>query len=193
MTIRAKAPIVYRFVCPRGHSYVGSTIDGRRRGEKFARTNARIEAAQVQPTEWRFEVLEQLQPGCSKDELQAAEQRHMDALQSRLPECGYNVLLATAVGPRPVGPRSHSNCRPILLTSSTSKLQLGWYPARRSCGRPCWKIGARRLVSDAGSRWHHNNDYSNPRTRGLDRSRSTLNGPGNEGMVPARGSGSGHS
>jgi hypothetical protein len=87
---RARLPIVYRFVCPAERSYVGSVLDGTVRGAEFGRMNARIAAAGV--SDWRFEILERLQPGCSESELRAAERRHMIALKSMHPEHGYNVL-----------------------------------------------------------------------------------------------------
>jgi len=91
-------PIVYRFVCPDGRSYVGAVSDGRQRHKTFGRMNARISAAQVPPDGWRFEILERLRPGCSKAELHAAEQRHIDRLRSWLPENGYNIVPAVWAG-----------------------------------------------------------------------------------------------
>ena len=94
-------PIVYRFVCPHGRSYVGAVSDGRKRHKTFGRMNSRISAAQVPPDGWRFEILQCLRPGCSRAELRAAEQRHIDRLMSWLPEHGFNIAPADWAGDGP--------------------------------------------------------------------------------------------
>jgi hypothetical protein len=92
-----KAPAVYRFCAPDGRSYVGAVGDSRRRADEgLRRSNARLVAAFEQhPSEtWTYEILELLPPGCSLEELRAAEQRHIDRLRSREPDAGFNILRA---------------------------------------------------------------------------------------------------
>src|SRR6476620_9918210 len=93
----AKAPAVYRFVCPDGRSYVGAVSDIRRRADHgIQRSNTRLRLAfeQYPPETWRYEVLELLPPGCSKRKLHAAEQRHINRLHSCEPDSGFNVVPA---------------------------------------------------------------------------------------------------
>jgi hypothetical protein len=88
------APGVYRFICPDGRSYVGAVKNCRKRAKKgIARLNHRLAAAfeQYPPKDWTFEILEWLKPGCSNDQLRKAEQRHIDRLQSWLPDVGFNI------------------------------------------------------------------------------------------------------
>jgi hypothetical protein len=91
---RTKAPAVYRFVCPDGRSYVGGTSDRRSRANRgIGRFNARLAVAfeQYPPETWTYEILELLAPGCSEQELRAAEQRHIDRLRSCEPDAGFNI------------------------------------------------------------------------------------------------------
>jgi hypothetical protein len=93
----AKAPAVYRFVCPDDRSYVGAVSDIRRRADHgIQRSNTRLRLAfeQYPPETWRYEVLELLPPGCSKRKLHAAEQRHINRLRSCEPDSGFNVAPA---------------------------------------------------------------------------------------------------
>jgi hypothetical protein len=99
------SPIVYRFIAPvpDGRSYVGSMCDGRTRAnDGVARSNSRLEEAfaQYPPEMWTYEVLEQLPQGCSRQELVEAEQRHIDRLQTYLPEFGFNMKPAVGIIPR---------------------------------------------------------------------------------------------
>jgi len=94
-------PVVYRFICPDGRSYVGAVADGRGRHQRLGRMNSRIAAAQAPADSWRFEILERLRPGCSRAELRAAEQRHVDRLMSWLPEHGFNIAPADWAGDGP--------------------------------------------------------------------------------------------
>jgi hypothetical protein len=90
----AKFPIVYRFICPDGRSYVGSVADGRNRIScGISRSNSRLLAAfeQYPPESWVYEILEQLPPGCSERKLRNAEQRHIDRLRSWDPAVGFNM------------------------------------------------------------------------------------------------------
>jgi hypothetical protein len=101
---RTKAPVVYRFVCPDGRSYVGAASDCRNRANHgVARSNTRLLAAyeQYPPETWTYEILERLVPGCSERELREAEQRHIDSLRSYAPEAGFNVLPAIWEGDGP--------------------------------------------------------------------------------------------
>jgi hypothetical protein len=103
---RNPAPAVYRFICPDGRSYIGSAGDYHQRSNsRIQRKNPRLLAAYEQhpPETWTFEILERLTPGCSKQELQEAEQRQIDRWRSWAPECGFNILPADGKGPR--GPR----------------------------------------------------------------------------------------
>jgi hypothetical protein len=93
----AKAPAVYRFICPDGRSYVGAVGNSRWRADGgLRRCNTRLLAAfeEHPPEHWTYEVLERLPPGCSRRELREAEQRHIDALCSWSPEAGFNILPA---------------------------------------------------------------------------------------------------
>jgi hypothetical protein len=88
---------VYRFVCPDGRSYVGSTHNLRIRPVNgLQRSNRRIAAALAKyPAEtWRFEVLERLPPGRPFLEAIAAERRHIERLGTLNPEQGFNMRLA---------------------------------------------------------------------------------------------------
>lgn len=92
-----KAPAVYRFICPDGRSYVGAVRDCRKRAEKgIARSNPWLEAAfkKYPPESWTYEILERLRPGCTKQDLREAEQRHMALLNSWDPEAGFNMFPA---------------------------------------------------------------------------------------------------
>ena len=91
---RSRAPAVYRFVCPDGRSYVGAVSDiSERTKYGVDRSNARLRAAfeRYPSGRWTFEVLEQLRPGCSKQELHTAEQHHIERLRSWLPDNGFNI------------------------------------------------------------------------------------------------------
>lgn len=93
----ARAPAVYRFVCPDGRSYVGAVSDCRKRADNgIARSNTRLVVAfeQHPPETWTYEVLEHLPPRCSKRELHEAEQRHIDRLRSWDPAAGFNIAPA---------------------------------------------------------------------------------------------------
>jgi hypothetical protein len=93
------APIVYRYVCPDGRSYVGFVGDGRDRDRKgICRTNERLRAAfeQHPPETWTFEVLER----CALDVAMkrcGSEQRWIDELGTWHPERGFNVDPAVSV------------------------------------------------------------------------------------------------
>jgi hypothetical protein len=100
---QTRAPAVYRYVCPDGRSYVGAVADVRRREkEGVGRRNPRLVAAfeKYPPPTWTYEVLESLTPGCSKEELREAEQRHMERLRSLEPEHGFNINPAVWQGDR---------------------------------------------------------------------------------------------
>jgi hypothetical protein len=91
------APAVYRFVCPDGRSYVGSSANHLTRNKNgLDRRNPWMIAAfeQHPPETWNFEVLEKLQPGCSKEDLREAEQRHIERLRSWDIEIGFNIYPA---------------------------------------------------------------------------------------------------
>jgi hypothetical protein len=96
-------PGIYRFICPDGRSYVGGVSDLRNRGDKLARSNARIDAALARyPSEtWSFEILQRLPPGCSRQDLRRAEQNHIDRLRTWEPEHGFNVTPAVWDGDGP--------------------------------------------------------------------------------------------
>lgn len=91
------APAIYRFICPDGRSYVGSSCNITKRANYgIARLNVRLAAAfkQHSPETWTFEILESLTPGCSEQELRGAEQRHIDRLHSCEPDAGFNIVPA---------------------------------------------------------------------------------------------------
>lgn len=91
---RRRAPAVYRWICPDGRSYIGSTPDCRTREQQgVGRKNKRLISAFVDhpPKLWAYEVLQRLPPGCSGRVLQEAEQIYIDKFRSYLPECGFNV------------------------------------------------------------------------------------------------------
>jgi hypothetical protein len=93
----ARAPAIYRFICPDGRSYVGGVKDYRHRADNgIARFNLRLDAAfaQYPPETWTFEVLERLSPGCSELKLRRAEQRHINRLRSWDAEHGFNIAPA---------------------------------------------------------------------------------------------------
>jgi hypothetical protein len=112
---------VYRFVCPDGRSYVGSTHDLRARPLKgLSRSNRRIEAVieKYPPETWRFEVLERLPSRRPFQEAVEAEQRHIERLGTLSPERGFNVVSAvgkqwtstpvpSTAAPPPEPPRGH--------------------------------------------------------------------------------------
>jgi hypothetical protein len=111
-----KAPAVYRFVSPDGRSHVGSVKDSRNRAAiGIYRSNERLEAAfeQYPPETFVFEILEQLQPGCTAQQLRKAEQRHINRLRSWKPEAGFNVYPAIwkGDGPSQRGGREFSRAR----------------------------------------------------------------------------------
>jgi hypothetical protein len=88
---------VYRFVCPDGRSYVGSTHDlGTRSVKGLLRNNRRIKAAleKYPPETWRFEILERLPSGRPFQEAVEAEQRHIERLGTLNPKRGFNVNAA---------------------------------------------------------------------------------------------------
>jgi hypothetical protein len=100
----ARAPAVYRFTSPDGRSYVGSVKDCRKRGDRgIQRTNARLLAAfeKYPPETFIYEVLEHLPRRCPESELRAAEQRHIDRLQTWAPEAGFNISPAIWKGDGP--------------------------------------------------------------------------------------------
>jgi hypothetical protein len=100
----AKAPAVYRFVCPDGRSYVGAVADIRKR-EIYGihRSNPWLEAAfeRYPPDTFTYEILERLPPGCSRQQLREAEQRHIERFRSWDPERGFNIWPATWDGDGP--------------------------------------------------------------------------------------------
>jgi predicted DNA-binding transcriptional regulator AlpA len=91
-------PAVYRFICPDGRSYVGSRIDCRRRQtEGILPSNKllREAIAKYPPRTWVYQVLECWPSnGCSRLELRAAEQRHIDQLRTMNPQYGFNIWSA---------------------------------------------------------------------------------------------------
>src|SRR5262249_54391981 len=90
---------VYRFVCPDGRSYVGSTHDLRTRAVKgLLRSNRRIKEVieKYPPETWRFEVLELLPSRRPFHEAVEAEQRHIDRLGTLDPARGFNMVRAAA-------------------------------------------------------------------------------------------------
>jgi hypothetical protein len=92
-----RAPVVYRFICPDGRSYVGSVSDSRNRfNSGIARSNSRLIAAfaKYPPETWTYEILKELRPGCSVRELREAEQRFMELFASLVPERGFNIHAA---------------------------------------------------------------------------------------------------
>jgi hypothetical protein len=100
----ARAPAVYRFVCPDGRSYVGAVTDIRKREVRgIARSNPWLAAAfeQYPPDTFTYEILERLPPGCSRGQLREAEQRHIERLRSWAPESGFNICPATWNGDGP--------------------------------------------------------------------------------------------
>lgn len=101
----AKAPAVYRFICPDGRSYVGAVANERDRAKYgINRRNKLLDEAfeRYPPEAWTYEVLERLWPGCSEQELRRAEQRHIDRLRTLDPEHGFNMDLARRRGHRRV-------------------------------------------------------------------------------------------
>jgi hypothetical protein len=100
----ARAPAVYRFVCPDGRSYVGSVKDCRNRADNgLRRSNSRLLDAfeHYPPESFAYEALEQLRPGCSERDLREAEQRHIDRLRSWDSACGFNIVPAVQDGDGP--------------------------------------------------------------------------------------------
>jgi len=92
-----KAPAVYRYVCPDGRSYVGSTYNHKLRPRWGIKpSNPRLASAlEKYPEEtWTFAVLQLLPPGCAVPVLRAAEQHHIERLNTRVPKHGFNILPA---------------------------------------------------------------------------------------------------
>jgi hypothetical protein len=89
---RGLGPAVYRYVCPDGRSYVGSTADYRTR-DRFGidRVNSRLTEAYAEypPELWRFELLERVP--CTDRSLRQAVQHHIERLRSWMPEHGFNM------------------------------------------------------------------------------------------------------
>lgn len=92
-SIYAISPAVYRWVSPDMRSYVGSTMYSGTRSIGLSRTNRWIRTAlrEYPCKTWTYEVLERLDPGCSRSELNSAEQQHIWRLRSWMPEYGYNI------------------------------------------------------------------------------------------------------
>jgi hypothetical protein len=104
----ARAPAVYRFICPDGRSYVGSQKDCRKRAnEGIQRHNTRLLAAfeKHPPETFVYEVLEYLPPGCTETMLRTAEQKHINRLRSWDSESGFNIVTAVKGGD---GPAQHA-------------------------------------------------------------------------------------
>jgi hypothetical protein len=104
----ARAPAVYRFICPDGRSYVGSQKDCRKRAnEGIQRRNTRLLAAfeKHPPESFVYEVLESLPPGCSEMVLRKAEQKHINRLRSWDSQFGFNIVTAIKGGD---GPAQHA-------------------------------------------------------------------------------------
>lgn len=98
------APAVYRYIAPDGRCYVGSVSDIRTRDRRgLSRSNSWInEAIEQFPAElWRFEVLEELPPGCSEHSLRSAEQAHIERLRSWDLAHGFNCHPAVWFGNTP--------------------------------------------------------------------------------------------
>ena len=92
-----KAPAVYRYVCPDGRSYVGSTCNHELRLRAGIKpSNPRLASAlKKYPAQtWTFAVLQLLPPGCAVPALRAAEQQHIERLHTRDPKHGFNILPA---------------------------------------------------------------------------------------------------
>jgi hypothetical protein len=101
---RRPAPAVYRYICPDGRAYVGHTGNHHIRDRHgLSRSNPWIaKAIEQYPLEkWTFEVLEELPPGCPKETLRRAEQKHIERLRSFLPEHGFNIHPAWWSGDTP--------------------------------------------------------------------------------------------
>src|SRR5262245_30350592 len=99
-----KKPVVYRYVCPDGRSYVGAVLDSRHRFDNgIQRSNPRLEAAYEQhpPESFTCEILATLTPGCAGHELREAEQRWMDYFRSWSPDSGFNIEPASWNGNSP--------------------------------------------------------------------------------------------
>jgi hypothetical protein len=94
------SPAVYRFVAPNGMSYIGSSRHVKIRRGGLWRINNRIRAVvkKYPPETWAFEILEELLPECSEQELRAAEQRHIDRLGTLDPDRGFNINPAVREG-----------------------------------------------------------------------------------------------
>lgn len=92
---RLPSPAVYRFINPKGMSYVGSTRYSKTRSVGLDRSNDRIRDAVEQfPPETWTEILDELPPECSDQELRAAEQKWINKLGTLDPDRGYNVEFA---------------------------------------------------------------------------------------------------
>lgn len=101
---RRPAPAIYRFISPDGRCYVGSASDVRMRNRGgLSRSNSWIaEVVEKHPLEtWTFEVLEELLPGCSKEALRRAEQRHIERFRSWDRQHGFNMHPAVWFGETP--------------------------------------------------------------------------------------------
>src|SRR5262249_3571926 len=92
-----KLPAVYRWVCPDGRSYVGSTYNHKLRPRWGIKpSNSRLASAiKKYPAEtWTFELLQLLPPACAVPALRAAEQHHIERLHTRDHKHGFNILPA---------------------------------------------------------------------------------------------------
>jgi hypothetical protein len=95
------APAIYRWVCPDGRSYVGSTGNHHvRKRPRVDRVNRLLRTAfkRYPPEKWTYEILEQLLPHCSRQQLRATEQQHIRRLRSWRPEFCFNINPATWTG-----------------------------------------------------------------------------------------------
>jgi hypothetical protein len=99
----AKAPVVYRYICPDGRSYVGAVANEQYRFQNgIQRNNPLLREAFTQyPSEtWTYEILERLRPGCSEDELRVAENHHINRLRTLDPKYGFNIYPAQSATSR---------------------------------------------------------------------------------------------
>jgi hypothetical protein len=133
---RKPAPGVYRFVCPDGRSYVGSTRWLKTRPVfGLSRRNLLITAAaDGYPLEtWTFEALECLPAECSEQELREAEQRHIERLGTLDPSRGFNVTPAAPAGCR----SQHQTARDYGVSTYALKrwAKLLGFPTRITFGR----------------------------------------------------------
>src|SRR5262245_47836047 len=106
-TMPHKMPVIYRFICPDGRSYVGSTGDIGGRNRLIGRVNKRLTAAfkKYPPQQWQFEIIERLPSNTSWLERFRAEQRHIERLRTSSPKFGFNSASTPRTSPPDKGRR----------------------------------------------------------------------------------------